>query len=177
MQCVSPLSKVLPTYIRMQVQRTCKMRAEEWNSNARVVIEHNEKMLLNQMADEGAALHQTSNVEFDSYFEDTLGETTESRARVIRQQAAKAGFPENTHLFVLPKNHSTRSVDTVEGPNGMQDNEMEFQRAICFCMGIPCNLIIQQYEKGKKSIGGSVLHPCKSMCCCRENVYVIWVLE
>eukprot|EP00961_Rhodomonas_salina_P178392 2406208-Rhodomonas_salina.1 len=33
MHCVSPLSSVIPTYIRLQVTRACKMRCDEWNAS------------------------------------------------------------------------------------------------------------------------------------------------
>lgn len=84
-------------------------RLQEWNSCPRMAVEHNEKFLLNQMADDGHSLnvpHQ--NPDFDSVYEDTLGDTTEARASVIRKQAESAHMPSNTHIFVLPKNHSAR---------------------------------------------------------------------
>eukprot|EP00961_Rhodomonas_salina_P217920 2944639-Rhodomonas_salina.3 len=150
MECVSPLATCIPLYIRMQVSRTCKMRAEEWNSAARLAVEHNEKFLLNQMADEGQPLNvQSHNADFDTLYEDTLGDATESRAVVVRKQAESGGLPANTHLFVLPKNHSIRPLDTVEAPNGMPDSELEFQRSICYAMGIPCSLVMQAYQVGR----------------------------
>jgi hypothetical protein len=80
MECVSALATVIPLYIRLQVARTCKMRCDEWNSCPRLAVEHNEKFLLNQMADDGHSLNtQTQNPDFDSLYEDTLGDTTEAR--------------------------------------------------------------------------------------------------
>eukprot|EP00961_Rhodomonas_salina_P305260 3941918-Rhodomonas_salina.4 len=141
----------------LQVARACKMRSEEWNSSARVAVEHNEKMLVNQLADDGHVLQEnnTMNSQFDALYEDGLGESTEARATVIREQANKAGFPSGSHTFVVPKNHSVRSLDTVEQPNGMPEAEMEFQRSVCYSVGVPCNLVIQNYTTSQNSSSSS----------------------
>eukprot|EP00961_Rhodomonas_salina_P106449 1433625-Rhodomonas_salina.3 len=161
MECISPLSTVIQHFIRLQVSRTCKMRSDEWNSSTRFAVEHNEKMLLNQMADDGSALHgggAQGNSNFDALYDDGLAEQTQNRARVVREQTRHAGLPEATRVLVLPKNHSIRSVDSVEAPNGMPDAEMEFQRSVCYALGVPCALVIQQHESGttsSKSAGDS----------------------
>ena len=59
MQCISPLSSIIPLYIRLQISRTCRMRGEEWNSSARFAVEHEERMQQNQLAEDGAVLNQT----------------------------------------------------------------------------------------------------------------------
>ncbi len=66
MQCISPLSSVIPLYIRTQISRTCKMRCDEWNASARIAVEHNEKMLNNQLAEDGTCLNSMENSHFDS---------------------------------------------------------------------------------------------------------------
>lgn len=51
MQCVSPLSSAISTFIRAQITRACRTRADEWNTNPKFAVEHNEKMLNNQLAE------------------------------------------------------------------------------------------------------------------------------
>ena len=70
-------------------------------------------------------------------------------AAVVRKQADLAGLPPSKHVFVLPKNHSARTLDTVEAPIGMPDAELEFQRAVCYAMGVPCSLVMQAYQVGR----------------------------
>eukprot|EP00961_Rhodomonas_salina_P174713 2356614-Rhodomonas_salina.7 len=97
------------------------------------------------MADDGSCLNTipSAHSQFDSLYEDTLGDATESRATVIRKQAQLAGMPSNTHLFVLPKNHSARAMDIVEIPQGVPEAEIDFQRAVCYALGVPCSLVMQ----------------------------------
>jgi hypothetical protein len=76
---------------------------------------------------------------------------TDSRAHVIRKQAFDAGLPSNTHLFVLPKNHSARNMDSVETPIGVPETEMDYQRSVCYAMGVPCNLVLQFMQTGRSS--------------------------
>eukprot|EP00961_Rhodomonas_salina_P064143 862360-Rhodomonas_salina.7 len=160
MQCVSGLSSVIPCFLRLQITRACKMRSDEWNATVRLNIEHNEKMLVNQMADDGSCLNTipSAHSQFDSLYEDTLGDATESRATVIRKQAQLAGMPSNTHLFVLPKNHSARAMETVETPQGVPEAEIDFQRAVCYALGVPCSLVMQHVNvttSGSSSTGAN----------------------
>jgi hypothetical protein len=131
MQCVSPVSTVIASYIRLQVTRACKMRCEEWNASVHVAIEMNEKVQMNQLSDDGTVLQgAASNTYFENVFEDSLTDSTDQRAQVIRQQTQMAGLPGNTHVFVLPKNHVLRPMDHVEPPAGSPENEIEFQRYV-----------------------------------------------
>eukprot|EP00961_Rhodomonas_salina_P122676 1652420-Rhodomonas_salina.2 len=149
MQCVSALSSVIPLYIRLQVTRAAKTRCEEWNASVLMAVENSEKLQSNQMADEGAALNTKAlNPHFDTLYEDTLAESTESRAAVAREQAANAKLPSNTHIFVLPKNHSVRGLDRVDTPQGMPESELEFQREVCYAMGVPVSLVMQLFQVG-----------------------------
>lgn len=60
-------------------------------------------------------------------------------------------MPSNTHLLVLPKNHSVRQLDAVDGPNGVPESETEFQRLVCYAMGVPCHLVMQSYSVSTSS--------------------------
>lgn len=127
------------------------MRCDEWNAAPRIVIEHNEKMLNNQLAEDGTCLTSSANIQFDNLFENALEDSTDARAKVIKKQANEARLPKNTHLFALPKNHSIRGMDPVQYPNSMPEAEIDYQRAVCYCMGVPCNLVMQFYQAGTSS--------------------------
>jgi hypothetical protein len=120
MQCVSPLSTVIGTYIRLMITRAAKMKCEEWNASIKLSVENSDKLLSNQMADDGMALNTSAvNPHFDSLYEDTLAESTESRATVVREQVNRAAFPANSHILVPPKNHTVRNLEDVTAPQGI----------------------------------------------------------
>eukprot|EP00961_Rhodomonas_salina_P046503 624053-Rhodomonas_salina.1 len=122
------------------------MRCDEWNASVKVAVEVSEKMPSNQLFDDGTVLQGAAgNPNFDTVFADGLEDTTAGRGDVVRKQACDAQLPANTHIFVLPKNHTTRPMDRVERPDGVPESELDFQRMVCYAFGVPCNLVMQSY--------------------------------
>lgn len=147
-QCSSPLSTLIPLFIRLQISRTCLSRAQEWNSSARFAVEHEERMQQNQLAEDGMALHRdVINSRFDDVYSDGVAEQTKQRAAVVEEQLRVAGVPINAHIITLPKNHRFRNLDPVATDNGaVTQLEIEFQRSVCHATGVSPSMVMQQYS-------------------------------
>lgn len=69
--CTSPLSTLITHHQRLATARRCSDRADDWNSRPKMVLEHGDKRLINDVANAGQAitLAKTEDNVFTSLFQ------------------------------------------------------------------------------------------------------------
>jgi hypothetical protein len=153
--CFSPLSGLIYQYNNLLSLRELSMRAEVWNARPNIVLEEQEKTFINDVTNTGACISHQVHQQF------TAG--IEQNSRMIRQETLmemvesnkeRLNIPQDSTVFVAPKNNTTKPLDKSEAPAELMKREMCFSRSVALALGIPGSFAGQGSQAGTSSSGG-----------------------
>ena len=167
LQCFSALSSLIPQYNTLQSLRELAIHAVHLNSKLSLVLEEQEKVLLNSIADAGSCITHLSNnnllsqvLMMSAFFiginkaNVVMMQGIESNARSIRQESvhqiveqgkAQSNLPPETSVFIAPKNNSAKPLEKVEAPPDLAEREAQFARSVALALGIPAGFAWQEF--------------------------------
>ena len=167
LQCFSALSSLIPQYNTLQSLRELAIHAVHLNSKLSLVLEEQEKVLLNSIADAGSCITHLSNnnllsqvLMMSAFFiginkaNVVMMQGIESNARSIRQESvhqiveqgkAQSNLPPETSVFIAPKNNSAKPLEKVEAPPDLAEREAQFARSVALALGIPARFAWQEF--------------------------------
>lgn len=149
--CFSPLSGLIFHYNNLLSLRELALRAEVWNARPNIVLEEQEKTFINDVTNTGACITQQVHQQFSAGME--------QNSRMLRQETLldmveitkeRICMPQESTVFVAPKNNTTKPLDKSEVPAELMKREMCFARAVALALGIPGSFAAQ----GSQSTGG-----------------------
>lgn len=153
--CFSPLSGLIYQYNNLLSLRELSMRAEVWNARPNIVLEEQEKTFINDVTNTGACITQQVHQQFTNGME--------QNSRMIRQETLmdmmevskeRCNIPQDSAVFVAPKNNTTKPMDKSEVPAELMKREMCFSRSVALALGIPGSFAGQGSQAGTSSGGG-----------------------
>jgi hypothetical protein len=155
--CTSPLSSLIQPYMILCHKRDCTIRADGFNSQPSLVLEHQDKLLINDVSNSGMAIQNTKDMDNKSNFDyRTMGDRQNMIHTLIEESKCVSHLPRDSVSFVAPKNHSVHGLDKVLTPQDLLKDELQFNRLVGMACGIPISLLMQGCQSlGVGSGGGS----------------------
>lgn len=140
--CVSPLSSLITTHLRLIQLREDACRADGWNSAPRVVFEEQDKSLINDVAERGGPLHAMMELQNNSALDSF--QTRQSLTGVVANLAARqCNVPAESTIMFAPRNNAARDLPRAEGPKEVMKFEMNFVRSVGLALGVPSSFLLQ----------------------------------
>ena len=154
--CFSPLSGLIFHYNNLLSLRELTLRAEVWNAKPNIILEEQEKTFINDVTNTGACITQNVHQQFSAGME--------QNNRMLRQETLlemveitkeRTSLPQDSTVFVAPKNNTAKSMDKAEVPAELMKHEMCFARAVALALGVPGSFAGQGSQAGVGGGGGS----------------------
>jgi len=148
--CTSPFSSLVQPYMLLCHKRECMVRADGFNCQPSVVLEHQDKILLNDVSNSGFAIQNSKDMDGKNNFDyRNMGDRQVMLQTLIEESKNMSHLPKESVAFVAPKNHSVHGLDRVLTPQELLKDELQFNRLVAMACGIPIALLMQ----GSQSLG------------------------
>lgn len=146
--CFSPLSGLIFHYNTLLALRELAQRAEVWNARPNIVLEEQEKTFINDVANTGACIHQQFSAGMEQNNRMARQETLMDMVDIAKERIS---MPQESTVFVAPKNNTTKALDKSEVPAELMKREMCFARSVALALGIPGSFAAQGSQTGSSS--------------------------
>jgi hypothetical protein len=149
--CSSPLGTLVQPFLALCHKRDCVARGDAFNSIPSMILEHQDKILINDVSNSGFAIQNTKDMDGKMALDQkNIVERQVMMQQVIRESTDICNLPRETISVVAPKNHTVHGIEKVVTPQDIQKEELQFCRLVAMACGIPVSMILQ----GGGVIGG-----------------------
>lgn len=135
--CFSPLSGLIFHYNTLLSLRELAQRAEIWNARPNIVLEEQEKTFINDVANTGACITQVHQQFSAGMEQNNRMARQETLLDMVEITKERISMPQESTVFVAPKNNTTKALDKSEVPAELMKREMCFARSVALALGIP----------------------------------------
>ena len=152
--CYSPLSGLIFHYNNLLSMRELALRAEVWNARPNIVLEEQEKTFINDVTNTGACItqvHQQFSAGMEQSNRITRQETLLDMVEIAKERIS---MPQESTVFIAPKNNTAKALDKSEVPAELMKREMCFARSVALALGVPGSFAGQGSQTGTGGSGG-----------------------
>jgi hypothetical protein len=149
--CSSPLASLLKCYDHLLNKRECAYRADRFNSQPSVVMEHHTNLPMNAMTKSSVPFQQMEVLGQDSQTAGMSAVAMSMMHDTMDTMQQRTNLPAESVTVVAPTDYAVHSLDHVLSPQEMLREELSFTRQVAISCGIPCAMLLQ----GGGSIGAS----------------------
>lgn len=153
--CYSPLSSLIFHYNNLLSLRELALRAEVWNARPNIVLEEQEKTFINDVTNTGACITQVHQQFSAGLEQNSRLARQETLLDMVEITKERIGMPQESTVFVAPKNITAKPLDKSEVPTELMKREMCFARSVALALGIPGSFAGQGSQAGGGSGGSS----------------------
>ena len=151
--CTSSMASLIQPYLNLCNKRECSIRADSFNSQPSIILEQQDKIPTNTLAERGGGLQNSQETRNSLGGDrDFVGGRLSLYHDLIDEFRNRSHLPKESVTFVAPKNHSVHSMDKVLSPLDVQNEEIAFARLVAMAIGIPCSILLQG---GSLATGGA----------------------
>lgn len=142
--CTSPFASLIQPYMILCHKRDCTIRADGFNCQPSLVLEHQDKLLINDISNSGMTIQNTKDLDGKNNFDyKNMGDRQNIIQSLIEESKHASHLPRDSVSFVAPKNHSVHGLDRVLTPQDLLKDELQFNRLVAMACGIPISLLMQ----------------------------------
>ena len=143
--CNSSMASVLPTYRSLCHKRECVARADGFNCQPGMVLEQQDALRINDMANSGQAISQPVDEVIGRLNgdKDTIGVRQRVHYELFDEFRSYSHLPEESVAVVAPINHTVRNLERVTTPLDLSVAELSFSRRVASALGLPETMLLQ----------------------------------
>ena len=153
--CFSPLSGLIFHYNNLLSLRELALRAEVWNARPNMVLEEQEKTFINDVTNTGACITQVHQQFSAGVEQNNRIARQETLLNMVELTKERISMPQESTVFVAPKNNTAKPLDKSEVPAELMKREMCFARSVALALGIPGSFAGQGSQAGTGGGGSS----------------------
>ena len=154
--CNSSMASILPTYRALCHKRDCVARADAFNCQPGMVLEQQDALRINDMANTGQTISQPVEEMIGRLNgdKDTIGVRQRVHYELFNEFRDYSHLPEESVAVVAPINHTLRSLERVTTPMDLSLAELSFSRRVASALGLPETMLLQgAHAVGARSSG------------------------
>jgi hypothetical protein len=143
--CNSSLASILQTYRTLCHKRECVARADAFNCKPGMVLEQQDALRINDMANNGQTVSQPVEEVIGRLHgdKDTIGVRQRVHYELFNEFRDFSHLPEESVAVVAPINHTLRSLERVTTPLDLSLAELSFSRRVASALGLPETMLLQ----------------------------------
>jgi hypothetical protein len=151
LNCYSPLAALIPLYNALLSVREVDLRAMLLNAQPSLVLEEQDKTMMNSIAESGSCIANMSNSLSDGVAQSEREKRAAHIQGAVETSKAMGNLPETANIFVAPKNNTARGIDKVLPPQHIHEREVHFARCVATALGLPASMGGPQVSSGHKT--------------------------
>ena len=148
--CYSPLATLIPIYNSLLSVREIDLSATLLNAKPCMVLEEQDKTMMNSIAESGSCIANMSNSLSDGVAQSEREKRIAHIQGAVQSSKAMGNLPETANIFVAPKNNTARGIDKVLPPQHPHEREVHFARCVATALGLPASMGGPQVSSGHK---------------------------